>query len=311
MFPVRLLPLALLLALAPAARAVIIDSSDGSANTSAPADDPGWVSVGRINNLTGVYVGNGWMLTANHVIVDGNTFILLDGQSYDPDLATVVRLHNPEDGSPTDLKMFQLLDPPTDVPAVVLSSGPAQVGEDVVMIGYGRNRGTAWDLFSPPNCNHDRDGWRWGTGKSMRWGTNQVQTVDLSGGGIHHFDLRFDRNLPTAHEAIAANGDSGGAVFAKRSGTWELVGIMYAADQVVVGSDTVSPLYKAGTTCSGLNFGTLEGTRAAEVFTYAGQIRRHVNRGVPSASAGGRALLAALFAATGLPLALRLLPARG
>ena len=50
-----------------AASAVIIDSSDGTGNTAAPSPDPGWSYVGTRGGLTAVYLGDGWVLTANHV----------------------------------------------------------------------------------------------------------------------------------------------------------------------------------------------------------------------------------------------------
>ena len=60
---------ALLVTLAAAsepARAVILASGDGTGNTEAPADDFGFANVGAMAE-TGVYLGNGWVLTANHV----------------------------------------------------------------------------------------------------------------------------------------------------------------------------------------------------------------------------------------------------
>ena len=51
---------------APAA-AVIIASGDGTGNTSAPADDPGFAHVAIKSGLSAVYIGDGWVLTANHV----------------------------------------------------------------------------------------------------------------------------------------------------------------------------------------------------------------------------------------------------
>ena len=48
-------------------QAVVIAGGDGTANTSAPSDDPGWANVGTRNKLTIVYLGNRWVLTAAHV----------------------------------------------------------------------------------------------------------------------------------------------------------------------------------------------------------------------------------------------------
>ena len=46
---------------------MIIASGDGTGNTTAPADDPGFAHVGNRGGLTGVYLGRRWVLTANHV----------------------------------------------------------------------------------------------------------------------------------------------------------------------------------------------------------------------------------------------------
>ncbi|MCZ6463130.1 MAG: hypothetical protein O7A09_02245, partial [Proteobacteria bacterium] len=80
--PLLTLPLlcSLLAAAAPPASAVLIDSGDGTGNTSAPPDDPGWDHVGRTDtNLTAVYAGNGWVITAAHV---GNRPVELLGIVY-------------------------------------------------------------------------------------------------------------------------------------------------------------------------------------------------------------------------------------
>ena len=63
----RTLLLALALLLSAPAEALVFVSGDGQGNTSPPPDDPGWNHVGRVSGLNGIYLGNGWVLTANHV----------------------------------------------------------------------------------------------------------------------------------------------------------------------------------------------------------------------------------------------------
>ena len=67
-------------ALAGPAAAILVD--DGNGNTTAPADDPGWQSVGRVGGLNGVYLGYGWMITANHVAVVPGTVVSLANVNY-------------------------------------------------------------------------------------------------------------------------------------------------------------------------------------------------------------------------------------
>ena len=72
-----------LLVLHPAS--AIINSTVPFGNTSAPTgmgaepSDPGFGYVGKLNGSTGVYLGYGWVLTANHV---GAGTFALDGTNY-------------------------------------------------------------------------------------------------------------------------------------------------------------------------------------------------------------------------------------
>ena len=135
----RLLPslalggsLALGLCLASAARAVIIDSGDGTGNTGAPADDPGWSHVGRRGGLTAIYMGNGWVLTANHV---GEGDVVLEGVTYPAVTGSKIRIGG------ADLAVFQI-DPSPGLPILPISAATNLVGAEVTMIGNARhNRG--------------------------------------------------------------------------------------------------------------------------------------------------------------------------
>ena len=54
--------------------AVVFVSGDGTGNLTAPPDDFGLAHVGKAGGLTAVYVGGGWVLTADHVAVQDVTF---------------------------------------------------------------------------------------------------------------------------------------------------------------------------------------------------------------------------------------------
>ena len=112
--------LALALLVPAPADALILDSGDGQGNTSAPADDPGWAHVGRVSGLTGIYLGNGWVLTANHVPVSDPVF---GGVSYPVVPGSVVQLQNPDD-SFADLKVFRI-DPSPSLPLLKIRSDDA------------------------------------------------------------------------------------------------------------------------------------------------------------------------------------------
>ena len=207
-------PLALGLCLASAARAVIIDSCDGTGNTGAPADDPGWSHVGRRGGLTAIYMGNGWVLTANHV---GEGDVVLEGVTYPAVTGSKIRIGE------ADLAVFQI-DPSPGLPILPISAATNLVGAEVTMIGNGRNRGPATSACDPPGP--PIDGYEWGAGKSMRWGTNVVDDYD-NVFSTEAFYTEFTEG-GTGHEAQAATGDSGGAVFVKDEAVWKLAGEMFA-----------------------------------------------------------------------------------
>jgi len=212
--------LGLMLAWGEPATAVIIASGDGAGNTSAPPDDPGWMSVGKRHIWTAVYLGDAWVITAHHV---GEGDIIFAGIPRRAVPGSGVQLLT--DGvDPADLLLYRVESDPA-VPAAAIAPDPP-FGE-IVMIGQGRNRGDpiyAWDP-SP-----DLDGWYWGAGRALRWGTNQVKATSRTmDDGLRitvYFSSDFSAGLPTEHEAQAAGGDSGGAVFAMGSEGWELAGIM-------------------------------------------------------------------------------------
>ncbi len=199
----------LALAWAAPAEAVIIATGDGTGNTSAPLDDPGWGHVATLSWATAVYVGDGWMLTADH---------LAPG---DVEIGGV--LHRAVPGSevslaPADLQLFRIESDP-GLPPLPIATGPP-AGE-VVMIGQGRNRGEATRWLG-------RDGWQWGPGRALRWGTNQVKSVSVeypAGSGAIHFTADFSEFGGTTSECQFAGGDSGGAVFSESGDVWELAGI--------------------------------------------------------------------------------------
>jgi hypothetical protein len=64
--------------------AVVISSATDIANVKAPANDPGWLNVGEVGGGSAVYLGRGWVITAEHV--EGNVFTLSDGR---PPITTI------------------------------------------------------------------------------------------------------------------------------------------------------------------------------------------------------------------------------
>lgn len=214
-----------------AARAVIIETGDGTGNVTAPSDDPGWANLATRSNLTAVYLGRRWMLTANHV---GAGNVVLEGQTYSPVPGSAIRFENP-DASQADLMAFKIFGDP-GLPRLQISSFPPVVGDPLIAIGHGLNRGI-------PTTFMGLGGFDWGIGHSMRWGRNTVSEVDVLVGATHSFAATFTDPLdPSAgvDEAAGANGDSGGAAFIKIGGEWYLAGTVFAISQYTDQPSTTS-----------------------------------------------------------------------
>ncbi len=213
--------------------AVIIDSGDGTGNVTPPPDDPGFINVGRKSGLSVVYLRNGWVLTANHV---GIGDVILDGITYSHIPGSGIQL---DDGMGTlaDLLLFSIT-PLPPIPDLPVRTNPALPTGEVIMAGGGRNRGAATDSDDPgvwlpqPGPIPAIPGWYWGSAGPVRWGTNEVTDFwSFSTLDTESFYTTFDYTTSsdhTFHECQAANGDSGGALFAKDGPDWELAGIIWA-----------------------------------------------------------------------------------
>jgi hypothetical protein len=187
--------------------------------------------VGDRNSLSAVYLGDGWIIAAAHVFVGTTTFL---GVDYEPVPGTVTVLDN-GDGTTADLIVWGIY-PHPPLPSLTVRSLTSLPAGEVVMIGNGRDRGAATNTnntgayVTPPTVNPALDGFFWAGSKSMRWGSNKI-TAALASDPFDtvSFYSTFDKNGPgrTTHEAHAAEGDSGGAVFSKETGSWELAGLMF------------------------------------------------------------------------------------
>jgi hypothetical protein len=217
--------------------AVVIDSGDGSGNTSAPVDDPGWGNVGVLGRTTGVYLENHWVLTAGHI---GARELQLGGRLFHAVQGKIRRRLSTASTLQADLQLFQLRESP-ELPPVRLASSAPRAETQVVMIGNGLDRSPSrtgwsrtWAIVPLSDASHT--GYQNGPGRALRWGTNDIANVGLltrTGKRVSRtFSTHFDGGLPTPHEAQAAAGDSGGGIFAKNAhGEWELVGIMINISQ--------------------------------------------------------------------------------
>ena len=226
--------------------AVVIRTGDGTGTASAPADDPGWLNVGKLGVATGVYLGSRWVLTLNHV---GAGNIDLNGSTYGSTGAQL-RLKNLTGGFTefTDLLLFRIDVAPPGLPDLNISSfappaGSGSSGADLVMIGYGRTRDiddTYWNVdmtttpwhwtVLPSSVGAEAHGYNALSSKVKRWGENDLKSkipkLPTTQGDVKALETVFDETGGHMYEAQAVGGDSGGAVFYKNSGNWELAGLM-------------------------------------------------------------------------------------
>jgi len=224
------------------AGAVLIETGDGTGNTSAPPAcpampvcDPGWDHVGvTANHNTVVYLRNRWVITANHVTPNS---VILGGSTYGLLVGSEIRLDN-GDGTYPDLQIFGLTTDP-GLPELPIRSLAVSASDLVIMIGGGRDRGAATDsddpsIWQPPPDPPETPipGWLWAATKSKRWGVNRItDLLDPDPLDTVSFFTTFDDPTAPAHvsdEAQAADGDSGGGAFVKQGNTWELAGILFA-----------------------------------------------------------------------------------
>jgi hypothetical protein len=227
------------------ARAVVIDRVNaGSANTTAPADDPGWNNVGGIGIGAGVYLGFGWVLTADHI--GSGAGITLGGVTYTMAPGTGHQLTNAGASGKstlTDLYMFQLQGALPNLPAIRIASMAPANGGTVTMIGRGsvqaanltywnvNDSSTPWVWTETTAAFATDAGYKTTGGGTMRWGTNAIDYTDWFNAETDVFGLgtTFDPGVSN-NEAQVVVGDSGGAVFVKQAGTWSLAGIIIATD---------------------------------------------------------------------------------
>ena len=173
----------------------------------------GWDYVGTVNGVnstaSGVYLGNGWVLTAGHV---GAGTFTLQGTAYAAVNGSAQGIKN-ADATVADITLFRIATLPT-LAALTLAPALSNVTQ-VVMIGYGGGQGETW-------------GTNWITGLKMVGVTGPYSTPF---GPVSSF-ATYDYETLGVNGAKLVGGDSGGADFIYNStaSQWELAGINEAVN---------------------------------------------------------------------------------
>lgn len=195
------------------------DTARSAVAPSAALGSLGWQFVGPLGSVTAVYIDNGWVLTAGHVAIGEVTF---EGVKYAAVPDSRIRLSDPEGGLSPDIVAYRI-HPKPDLGKLEIRESAPKVGEPVVMVGCGRDRGEAisWRGIS---------GFSLTSKRMKRWGSNRIEEVgryySTQYTRTRGFGMSFDP-FDTRYEAQAVNGDSGGAVFTKRGNRWELAGLLF------------------------------------------------------------------------------------
>lgn len=236
------------------ARAVV--NISGNVNNTAAGLDPGFGffgNVGVVNTSgSGIYLSDGWVLTANHVAGSLPLTATFGGIPYATQPGSWQRITNPTGmglSTYTDMVVFRLATT-LALPTVNLASLTPALADTAVMVGNGRvqenaetfwvhtivigNNNDTWTETPPGTPN--REGYETTGIHEVRWGVNDVATSSLltanvgtipSPVDVRYFATSFDGS-EYENEAQAVVGDSGGAAFIYNGTSWDLAGMMFS-----------------------------------------------------------------------------------
>lgn len=242
------------------ARAILFWNLDNSANQADPGTGVPWGSVAKVIDagntaLSGsaIYLGNGYLLTANHVTMGTNSYshVTFDGTNtfeIDPTFKAGARDLGIQVAVGVDLAVFRLTIEPVGVPAVSLLTGTNEVfGGEATMIGWGVGRNPSSSLESTNVA------WGDASTSALRWGLNaplDALTINYSGYSMEALrtiagadGVAFDPDGLGAAEGAAALFDSGSALFQKIDDVWFLIGVGAAVQNAnfsIYGDDKVA-----------------------------------------------------------------------
>jgi hypothetical protein len=196
---------------------IIVINPDEKECLAEPPDGSPWKYVARMDNKfgargSGVYLGNRYVLTANHVDADIN-LVHLNGTNYAKDES-----FPPVILKGTDLRVMRITQDPGLPALALIGAAESEFNKPCTLIGYGAGKGT-----EVPH-----QGWNWGDDPTRlkRWATNTTLAGYKTDPQSHitYVQTTFDIAAgPTTGQITI--GDSGCGLFEKLGGVWKLVGI--------------------------------------------------------------------------------------
>jgi hypothetical protein len=236
------------------ASAIVLFNLDNASNQTDPGGSLPWTSVGKVSNsagtaLTGsaVYLGDGYLLTANHVTMNSTfRYVTFDNSTFYEFEATFndgVRSYGKQVAANVDMAVVKLTSIPMGVSTATLLTSPSETIAPATLIGWGLGRNPASPLAS------NNVTWGDGTTAAKRWGENVPKSLTsvVYQSGSYEALMTITGNstggLGNA-EAGLTTYDSGGGFFQNISGTWYLIGVNTAVEVggvTTFGPDVIPP----------------------------------------------------------------------
>jgi len=250
-----------------------IVTAAGTVTSSLPSGNPGFDNIGQVNGASAIYLGGGWVMTADHVAGSLPGSVTFGGTSYGTQSGSWQRLTNPSSGTSTDIVLFRLASDP-GLASLTLKSTAPTVGSPVMYVGNGKVQQTSltnWSVTFDSGTGHyiwtesgspaDAAGFKTTASNEVTWGVNDIaginQVINIGHGDLTTFYTIFDSGA-YLYEGQAVVGDSGGGVFFFDGTNWVLGGMTDAV--------ATYPDQPANTAVFG------DATYAADLSTYADQI---------------------------------------
>lgn len=231
-----------------------------------PADDFGFANIGTRGSLSGVYLGDRWVLTARHAGAGDITF---NGITYHYEEGSAQAIKNPTNCDQlesvyTDLTLYRLIEEP-ELPSLKIATTPPSTGTELYLAGNSLKHQNSLSYWTV-----DRNDWSWEESEiptsywgykiqgsyELNWGRNQViasfrgptdSTHFLTLGNCDMVAIKTRFDSQQSREAQAVSGDSGGGAFYfDDEEGWVLAGIISCIE---VPRNTPTYAIAGATTC--------------------------------------------------------------